>query len=1093
VYDPVTERLIRSVPELKGLDRNGLPRFLTKVYATIASARLTLQRIAPGQDSTQLTDDLDKLRRLAGAFETIACLKDPADPERPACAFVAATSHELLYQASLISRSTHTERPPSPTFVRTHEVSSDVCALLLFQLAGAFPDAMAVAQRIELPSQGTTEANLIRSIRLLGLGHLDALSTLPASPALDENAAPEQVLSVALFQTIEEAMRQLARSLLGQRTAIDYKAALDEARALSSSPIRTPASNLLDSVSPSVLHVLGGPHHLATLLRGCCDTFDRHGTVNLPTPSGLDPASWRSLVVSLAPQRPFLWSNHLDAVSKGLLTHGTSAAISFPTGAGKSTLIQLKIGANLLESRKTVFLVPTHALVDQTAGDLRRAFPTRTIGIGNLPSLGSSGPGLAPADEMIVTTPESCLAILGADRDAFRHVGLVVFDECHLLHPEQGLDDRRSLDSMFCLLNLLDAAPESDVVLLSAMMANPKDLASWLSEGHGRRCLALSLEWKPTRQARGCLVYDLARVRELDAVIRQAQSTSQTKGPPTALVQQLTAVPFGLFCLRHSWTTDEEDYKFAPLLPQPVRLSASRNAFNGSWQLVANRNDVSAMVAASLASSGLRTMVLVQNVGHVAKVTREVAKQLAHDQPPIELLPHEERLLAAAIEEMGGVQHVLQVEGGQVAQHHGLLLPTERRLAESVFQRKGGARVLVASPTLAMGVNLPAEAVVIAGDDRFDAPSQRMKQLQAHELLNAAGRAGRAGTCPQGLVVIVPGKVVGVDWSAATVGPRWMDLQAEFSKSDQCLPISDPIELWLDRLQAGALDSTDISRTRYFLARLPASSDNNDGAKAMLDRTLAAFVARKKDRKAAYEGLVQGALRQRDVFLGSSPQWLRNLCAVTGVDVEILGRLHESLAALDSRSNDPIAWLEWWMSWLSGNSAAARSLHRADERDDGLGTLFENQAGIERLAMVTRSWMDGASLRVLELLLGTPESKLGSCDEARRFVLRLVPDLAFGARVLASVYAKGADEDEIPPAGLEHLGSCIAQGLSSLEELALHFRRGPKSSRRATKSAFREIEALIPRGSTNEGFAATSARVARALKTVGRVLEDEAH
>lgn len=47
-------------------------------------------------------------------------------------------------------------------------------------------------------------------------------------------------------------------------------------------------------------------------------------------------------------------------------------------------------------------------------------------------------------------------------------------------------------------------------------------------------------------------------------------------------------------------------------------------------------------------------------------------------------------------------------------------------------------------------MNLPAEIVIIAGDSRFDLKAEKMQALEAHEVLNAAGRAGRAGSVHRG-------------------------------------------------------------------------------------------------------------------------------------------------------------------------------------------------------------------------------------------------------------------------------------------------------------------------------------------------------
>lgn len=70
-------------------------------------------------------------------------------------------------------------------------------------------------------------------------------------------------------------------------------------------------------------------------------------------------------------------------------------------------------------------------------------------------------------------------------------------------------------------------------------------------------------------------------------------------------------------------------------------------------------------------------------------------------------------------------------------------------MIESAFRRTGGIGALAATATLAQGINLPAYVAILVGDERFDAESEGFAPLDPHELLNAAGRAGRAGLVAQ--------------------------------------------------------------------------------------------------------------------------------------------------------------------------------------------------------------------------------------------------------------------------------------------------------------------------------------------------------
>lgn len=128
------------------------------------------------------------------------------------------------------------------------------------------------------------------------------------------------------------------------------------------------------------------------------------------------------------------------------------------------------------------------------------------------------------------------------------------------------------------------------------------------------------------------------------------------------------------------------------------------------------------------------------------------------------------------------------------ASHHGLLLREERELHESLFRRPDGIKVLFATSTLAQGMNLPSEVVIISGDSRFDPQADKMQKLEAHELLNAARRAGRAREVAQGLVLLVPSKVIDFDDQNNQINDHWMDLQTIFEQADQCLIIDDPLK-----------------------------------------------------------------------------------------------------------------------------------------------------------------------------------------------------------------------------------------------------------------------------------------------------------
>ena len=83
--------------------------------------------------------------------------------------------------------------------------------------------------------------------------------------------------------------------------------------------------------------------------------------------------------------------------------------------------------------------------------------------------------------------------------------------------------------------------------------------------------------------------------------------------------------------------------------------------------------------------------------------------------------------------------------------HHGGLLPIVKEMAEILFGR-GLIKVLFATETFAMGVNMPAKTVVFNSLGKHDGNQKR--DLLPGEFTQMAGRAGRRGLDAVGVVIV---------------------------------------------------------------------------------------------------------------------------------------------------------------------------------------------------------------------------------------------------------------------------------------------------------------------------------------------------
>ena len=98
-----------------------------------------------------------------------------------------------------------------------------------------------------------------------------------------------------------------------------------------------------------------------------------------------------------------------------------------------------------------------------------------------------------------------------------------------------------------------------------------------------------------------------------------------------------------------------------------------------------------------------------------------------------------------------GEEHIVtQALSQGVAPHHGGL-PNVVREAIEIDCRAGRYKVIVATNTLAQGVNLPVRTVIIHSVWRRDSEGQQ--RITSRDYWNIAGRVGRAGQETEGLVV----------------------------------------------------------------------------------------------------------------------------------------------------------------------------------------------------------------------------------------------------------------------------------------------------------------------------------------------------
>lgn len=418
---------------------------------------------------------------------------------------------------------------------------------------------------------------------------------------------------------------------------------------------------------------------------------------------------------------------------------------------------------------------------------------------------------------------------------------------------------------------------------------------------------------------------------------------------------------------------------------------------------------------------------------------------------------------------------------------HALLLREERELHESLFRRPDGIKVLFATSTLAQGMNLPSEAVIISGDSRFDSEADKMQKLEAHELLNAAGRAGRAGEGAQGFVLLVPSKVIDFDDRNNQISGHWMELQSIFEQADQCLVIDDPLKVVLDRIHDGV---TQTGSSAYLLSKLPLSiaGTDSDPAEALLRKSFSAYraiIAADADWTSTRIASALAARTKLD--LPESDRWLEQVAGATGLPASILQQMIERVDA-DDFSGTTKEVVVGLLDWLDTHPRQLLILVRPESLEEMFGTAYKKlsddeargKLALKWLRKLWPIWMSGAPLCEIERAFLGPTANLKKCKNARVFASRLVPDLAFLAglpgRLVAARLRAAGDETPISSV-LASLSAAVREGCDSPESLAVRLHLTRTASRVAARKHYEGIRRHIRPGQPYESIEDTLDRI----------------
>tara|TARA_B100001094_G_scaffold306085_1_gene336515 strand:- start:1475 stop:4024 length:2550 start_codon:yes stop_codon:yes gene_type:complete len=369
---------------------------------------------------------------------------------------------------------------------------------------------------------------------------------------------------------------------------------------------------------------------------------------------------------------------------------GRNLMLAIPTASGKSLVAHITMAhrlSNDLKGMRGVYIVPLKALASEKFRELSEICKSVDLKVGLAIGDRSSENNFVEDSDVLVCTSEKLDSMLRSNPSLMDDIGVVVADEFHLLQ-----DPSRGPTLEILLSRIRHRVEGAQILALSATVGNANDLAEWLDAD------LVKSEWRPIALYSGTLT--------------------------------------GLDLRYHSVESPGGDFS----LPESKRLDGGVNK-----NLHSVLDDTTEM--------SKQMLVFVASRSSAQKEARELSKHVkskldtgGHNFSDSVTESWEEMANSLSVRESGSVtaKALANAVRGGVGFHHAGLTSSQRRVVEEGF-RTGNLLCIVATPTLAQGVNLPASRVIIRDSRRWSTVAARSMPLPVMEVRQMMGRAGRPG------------------------------------------------------------------------------------------------------------------------------------------------------------------------------------------------------------------------------------------------------------------------------------------------------------------------------------------------------------
>lgn len=422
-----------------------------------------------------------------------------------------------------------------------------------------------------------------------------------------------------------------------------------------------------------------------------------------------------------APEQPArTWNFKLDpfqSLSVASIEREESVLVSAHTSAGKTVVAEYAVAQCLKRNQRVIYTSPIKALSNQKYRDFEAIFGDVGLMTGDVT--------INPTASCLVMTTEILRSMLYRGSEIMREVAWVVFDEIHYMR-----DKIRGVVWEETIIMLPDKVR---YVFLSATIPNAFQFAEWIAKIHHQACHVVYTDFRPTPLQNyffpcggtgARLIVDEKSNFNEQNFNKVMQEVEEKKGadPNDPNARQKGK--------GKNKKTNKGGADSGSDISKIIRMTIKKKfnpviVFNFSKRECENL----AMNISSLSFNDDSEKAMVRKVFNSA----------------IESLSEGDRELPQII-------NLLPLLERGIGVHHSGLLPILKETIEILFQ-ESLIKVLFATETFSIGLNMPAKTVVFTQVTKWDGVKRR--PLTSSEYIQMAGRAGRRGLDARGIVIMM--------------------------------------------------------------------------------------------------------------------------------------------------------------------------------------------------------------------------------------------------------------------------------------------------------------------------------------------------